>query len=85
LLQALALDKPCIAVPIAGDQAERIARCAAQGVVLSPKPDDVVDIGERVLVDAASRDDLALHRRALALRDALPGIITRLERYLAPR
>lgn len=85
LLQALALDKPCIAIPIAGDQAERIARCAAQGVVLSPKPDEVVATCERLLADAAVRSDLESHRRALALHDALPGIITRLERYLSPR
>ena len=85
LLQALALDKPCIAIPIAGDQAERIARCAAQGVVLSPKPDEVVATCERVLGDTALRDDLASHRQALALHDALPRIIERLGRHLAPR
>jgi UDP:flavonoid glycosyltransferase YjiC (YdhE family) len=85
LLQALALDKPCIAIPIAGDQAERIARCAAQGVVLSPKPDDVVETCERVLIDQGVRSDLASHRHTLALHDALPGIIERLGRYLALR
>jgi len=83
LLQALALDKPCIAIPIAGDQAERIARCATQGVVLSPKPDAVIETCERVLADAAVRSDLASHRRRLALHDALPGIIERLGRYLS--
>lgn len=85
LLQALALDKPCIAIPIAGDQAERIARCATQGVVLSPSPDAVVETCEHVLADAAVRSDLAAHRRQLALHDALPGIIERLGRYLARR
>jgi hypothetical protein len=85
LLQALALNKPCVAIPIAGDQAERIARCAAQGVLLSPKPDDVVASCERVLTDATVRAQLETHRRALALHDALPSIIERLERYLGPR
>lgn len=85
LLQALALDKPCVAIPIAGDQAERIARCTAQGVVLSPQPAAVVETCERVLVDTALGDDLASHRHALALHDALPSIIERLGRYLAPR
>jgi len=83
LLQALALDKPCIAIPIAGDQAERIARCAAQGVLLSPRVEDVVETCERVLIDASVRSDLAAHRHALALQDALPGIIQRLEPYLS--
>jgi len=85
LLQALALNKPCVAIPIAGDQAERIARCATQGVVLSPLPDAVVDTCERVLVDAALRSDLQAHRHQLALHDALPGIIERLGRHLARR
>ena len=85
LLQALALNKPCVAIPIAGDQAERIARCAAQGVLLSPKPDEVVATCERVLADTALGDNLASHRHALALHDALPNIIERLGRYLAPR
>jgi UDP:flavonoid glycosyltransferase YjiC (YdhE family) len=85
LLQALALNKPCVAIPIAGDQAERIARCAAQGVLLSPKPDEVVATCERVLVDTALGDNLTSHRHALALHDALPSIIERLGRYLAPR
>ena len=85
LLQALALNKPCVAIPIAGDQAERIARCAAQGVLLSPKPDEVVATCERVLADTALGDNLASHRHALALHDALPSIIERLGRYLAPR
>ncbi|MGA0054454.1 MAG: glycosyltransferase [Steroidobacteraceae bacterium] len=85
LLQALALNKPCVAIPIAGDQAERIARCAAQGVVLSPKPDEVVASCERVLTDATVRSELETRRRLLALHDALPGIIERLGRYLGLR
>ena len=35
LLQAIACGKPCIAVPIAGDQAQRILRCESAGVAIA--------------------------------------------------
>jgi glycosyltransferase involved in cell wall biosynthesis len=35
LLQSIACGKPCIAVPIAGDQGERIRRCVSAGVAVA--------------------------------------------------
>jgi glycosyltransferase involved in cell wall biosynthesis len=35
LLQAIACGRPCIAAPIAGDQAERIRRCVSAGVAVA--------------------------------------------------
>jgi UDP:flavonoid glycosyltransferase YjiC (YdhE family) len=42
LLQVLASRRPCVAVPIAGDQAHRIACCADAGVVVASKLDSEV-------------------------------------------
>src|SRR5262249_28114825 len=39
LLQAIAAARPCIAVPIAGDQAHRIARCEKRGLAVASRLD----------------------------------------------
>jgi ADP-heptose:LPS heptosyltransferase len=48
MLQALACKRPCVAVPIAGDQAYRIKRCVRSGLVVSARL-DAADL-ERVTV-----------------------------------
>lgn len=78
LLQALALHKACVTVPIAGDQAARIARCAVIGAVRAPLSVPTSHVGDESSqsVGAAPpvvtacldllRDDVA--RRALESR-----------------
>jgi UDP:flavonoid glycosyltransferase YjiC (YdhE family) len=39
LLQAIAAGRPCIAVPIAGDQSHRIARCESRGLAIAARLD----------------------------------------------
>ncbi len=39
LMQAIACGRPCLAVPVAGDQAERIERCRAAGVAVAARLD----------------------------------------------
>ena len=39
MLQALACDRPCVAVPIAGDQSKRIDACVQAGIVVRAEPE----------------------------------------------
>ena len=82
LLQALALGRPCVTVPIAGDQAARIARCAALGMVVSPAIDQVEPACAALLADAPARQALVARVQAIGLRDAMPGIVATLGEQL---
>ena len=85
LLQALALGRPCVAVPIAGDQAARIARCVAAGGVEAPTPEVVVARCAALLGDGpsgASLEALAAAARAAGFTDALPGMVARIGEHL---
>jgi UDP:flavonoid glycosyltransferase YjiC (YdhE family) len=86
MLQALACKRPCVAVPIAGDQAFRIKRCVGNGLVTSARldADDLERVALRVL--ASDGTQLALHSgaaRAPAVTNAMEaalGAIGRLAR-----
>jgi hypothetical protein len=85
LLQALALGRPCVAVPIAGDQAARIARCVAAGGVEAPAPDAVVARCAALLGEGssgASLTALAAAARSAGFTDALPGMVARIGEHL---
>jgi glycosyltransferase involved in cell wall biosynthesis len=67
LLQAIACGKACIAVPIAGDQSERIRRCVSAGVAIAvPLESQAMVHATQELADDKSRVN-ALAGRALAL------------------
>jgi len=73
LLQAIACGRPCIAVPIAKDQAERIRRCAAAEVAV-PAPLDAAAICSTAsaLLGAPGRLQALVDRAmALALEDGV--------------
>ncbi|MBM4212414.1 MAG: glycosyltransferase family 1 protein [Gammaproteobacteria bacterium] len=80
LLQALALGKACVAVPIAGDQAARIARCAELGAVRAPTPqaDAVLRECLDLLEHEGSRLALEEKVRAISFADALPRLLERI-------
>lgn len=92
LLQALALGKPCVAVPIAGDQAARIERCAQLETISAPlqRASASADINENAALDECLRllrDDtacaaLAIRAKASGFEDAMPALIERLGGYL---
>ena len=85
LLQALALGRTCVAVPIAGDQAARIARCVAAGGVEAPAPDAVVARCAALLGEGssgASLTALADAARSAGFTDALPGMVARIGEHL---
>ncbi|MCC6195052.1 MAG: hypothetical protein IT518_11340, partial [Burkholderiales bacterium] len=82
LAQALALGRPCVAVPIAGDQAARIARAAALGVVAAPAVEWVAAECTRLLDDPAASAALQSRLATLGWRDATPLILERIGAHL---
>ena len=73
LLQAVASGNPCIGVPVAKDQAERIRRCVAAGVAGSA-PLDGAAIAQAVLSlldDEARLQALAARTVAVGLTDGV--------------
>lgn len=84
LLQALACGRPCIAAAIAGDQAERIRRCAAAGVALrAPLAAAALsDAAVSLLRDPTALDALAVRARALDLADGVAVALQALAPWL---
>jgi hypothetical protein len=77
LAQALALGRPCVAVPIAGDQAQRIGRAAALGIVAAPAVAEVAATCSRLLDDPAQAAALQSRLAALGWHDAMPLVLER--------
>jgi ADP-heptose:LPS heptosyltransferase len=85
LLQSIACGKPCITVPIAGDQRERIGRCVSAGVAVAAALDsaNILQTATALLQNGPRLDALAGRAIALGLADgvetalrALNGLIT---------
>lgn len=85
LLQALACGSACVAVPIAHDQAARVARCRdLQLIKAAPlAADAIVDAVAKLHADAAERVALIARGRAAGVTDALPQILDWLAALLA--
>lgn len=60
LLQVIGCGKPCIAVPIAGDQAHRIAECETRGLALSARLDsgEIWRAARSLLADDVRREEI---------------------------
>jgi hypothetical protein len=67
LLQSIACGKPCVAVPIAGDQNERIKRCVDAGVAVAAPLDSTAILGAATALLTNERELAALAGRAVAL------------------
>lgn len=80
MLQALALGKACVAVPIAGDQPARVRRCVELGAVRAPAAQTETVLREclDLLADEASRRALEARVRAVNFVDALPLLLARI-------
>jgi glycosyltransferase involved in cell wall biosynthesis len=87
LLQAIACGSACIAVAIAGDQAERIRHCVAAGVALPADLDAaaMVQAAKRLLQDEARRAALVRNAAQLGLADGVELAVRALERLLRPQ
>ena len=77
LLQALACGCACVAVPIAHDQAARIARCVALGLINAAPlaASAVVDAVARLYENEPERLSLIARGRARGIQDAMPQIL----------
>jgi spore coat polysaccharide biosynthesis predicted glycosyltransferase SpsG len=81
MLQALACNRPCVAVPIAGDQAHRIKRCVRAGLVASARL-DAADL-ERVALRMLETGDASESVGARAARAGAPEVTNGIETALA--
>ncbi len=84
LIQAIACGKPCIAVPIAGDQPERVRLCVAAGVAVAASL-DASAIGRaaaRLLEDGPAAQALAARAQALGLADGVEVAVAALAALL---
>jgi hypothetical protein len=87
LLQAIACGAACVAVPIAGDQVERIRRCVDAGVAVETRL-DAAHIGEAATAlwdNEPERAALAKRASALALADGLEVAVGALARLIEAR
>ena len=77
LLQALACGCACVAVPIARDQAARIARCRALGLIHAAPLATLaaVDAIATLYGDEPERRSLIARGRAAGIQDAMPQIL----------
>lgn len=77
LLQALACGCACIAVPIAHDQAARIARCRERGLIVEAplRAAAIVAAVAALDQDEARRQLLIARGQAAGVRDAMPQIL----------
>jgi spore coat polysaccharide biosynthesis predicted glycosyltransferase SpsG len=85
LLQSIACGRACMAVAIAGDQAERIRRCVAAGVAVEAPlaADAVVKIAADLWRDGARIDALAGRAVALGLADGVDVALRAMTALLA--
>jgi glycosyltransferase involved in cell wall biosynthesis len=87
LLQAIACGAACIAVPIAGDQRERIHRCVAAGVAVEAPlaAREIAAKSQALLRDEPWRAALAQRAQSLALADGVEVALSALSPYLESR
>jgi UDP:flavonoid glycosyltransferase YjiC (YdhE family) len=87
LLQALACGCACVAVPIAHDQAARIARCRERQLLCAAPlaAAAIADAVAKLHADETARLQLLTRVRAAALTDALPEILEALAALTAQR
>jgi UDP:flavonoid glycosyltransferase YjiC (YdhE family) len=87
LLQAIACGRACIAVPIAGDQRERIRRCEQAGVAVAAALDarSIEDAAGTLLADARALEAQAARAVALGLADGVGVALRALEALVANR
>jgi hypothetical protein len=73
LLQAIACGRPCLAIPIAGDQALRIRRCVNARVAIAAPLEAalIAQTAARLMRDDAQREALAERAANLKLADGL--------------
>jgi len=87
LLQAIACTRPCVAVPIAGDQADRIRRCVVAGVAVAAPlhPAVIAQTALDLLADEPRLTAMTAHAMALGLADGVDVALRAIGALLAAR
>lgn len=85
LLQAIACHTPCIAVPIAKDQAKRVQQCAAAGLARAAtlNAGNILGVATALIDDEPARAALARRAANLRLADGLGIALAALEGLLS--
>jgi spore coat polysaccharide biosynthesis predicted glycosyltransferase SpsG len=84
LLQALAQGVPIVAAPIAGDQLDRIRRCARAGYIREAvlQPAALTTSARALLQDTTERAKFVARLRGLGLRNGVATAVQAVERLL---
>jgi ADP-heptose:LPS heptosyltransferase len=87
LLQAIASEKPCVAVPIAGDQPHRIARCEQAGLAVGvPLNADVIaNTAQSLFTGDSRRNALIANLKRARVQNGLDVALRAIEKLSAPR
>src|SRR5262249_35909125 len=87
LLQAIASAKPCIAVPIAGDQSHRIARCQRSGLAIGTPLESAAIAREAASLfgDESRRRALVARLTAANVRNGMEVALESIGRLSVPR
>ena len=86
LLQTLACNRACVAIPIAGDQPHRIGKCVQASLAVSATldSDDVERVALTVLENAELRQRLEQTSTQAGITNAMEGALETLERLARP-
>jgi len=86
LLQTLACNRACVAVPIAGDQPHRIQKCVQAQLAESATldSDDIERVALSLLENAEQRQRLERNSTQAGITNALEGALATLERLSRP-
>jgi hypothetical protein len=86
LLQTLACNRACLAIPIAGDQPHRIGKCVQAGLAASAmlNSDDIERVALSLLENADERQRLERNSTQAGITNALDGALATIERLARP-
>jgi predicted glycosyltransferase len=86
LLQTLACNRACLAIPIAGDQPHRIEKCVQAGLAASARLDsnDIERVARALLENASERERLERATADAGVTNALEGALATVERLARP-
>jgi ADP-heptose:LPS heptosyltransferase len=86
LLQTLACNRPCVAIPIAGDQPHRIEKCVQASLAVSATldSDDIERVALSLLENAERRQRLERNCAEAGITNAMEGALATLERLARP-
>lgn len=85
LLQVIACGKPCIAIPIAGDQAHRISECERRGLALSARldSDEIARTALPLLADEKQRAQISARAGSGGLTNGMDLALNAMQLLLA--